>query len=84
MVVAVVDRNGKVVKEPKIKIELELSGGSGKLEGKLERDTRDGVAVFDDLKVDDPGDGKVLRASARDHAELGTVESRSFRIEEKD
>ena len=78
------DRNGQVVRDPKIKIELELVAGSGKLEGKVDRDTKDGVAVFDDLKIDEPGDGKVLRASARDHAELGTVQSRSFRIEEKD
>jgi Big-like domain-containing protein len=80
--VAVVDRDGNVVTEPNFKIELELASGSGKLEGKVEKDTKEGVAVFDDLKVNEPGDGKVLRASARDHAELGTVESNPFGVED--
>jgi adhesin/invasin len=84
VVVALVDRSGAVVRDQKVSIELELVSGSGKLGGKTEHDTRDGVATFDDLKVDEPGEGKVLRASAREHAELGTVESRAFRIEGKD
>jgi hypothetical protein len=84
VVVGVVDRNGVPLILTRVKIELELVAGSGKLEGKLERETQNGFAVFDDLKVDEPGDGKVLRAAARDHPELGTVESRTFRIEEKD
>jgi hypothetical protein len=84
VVVAVVDRNGVPLILTRVKIQLELVAGSGKLEGKLERETQNGFAVFEDLKIDEPGDGKVLRASARDHPELGTVESRTFRIEEKD
>ncbi|MFL5495405.1 MAG: Ig-like domain-containing protein [Gemmatimonadales bacterium] len=81
VVVAVVDRNGDLVQESGIKIAIELSSGSGKLEGKREKDTKNGIVVFDDLKVTEPGDGKVLRASAPGEAQLGTVESRPFRIE---
>jgi Big-like domain-containing protein len=82
VVVAVVDRNGDLVRESGIKIEVELASGSGKLEGKREKDTKNGVAVFDDLQVTEPGDRKVLRALAPDEAHLGTVESRPFRVEE--
>jgi hypothetical protein len=81
VVVGVVDRNGDLVQESGIKIEIELARGSGKLEGKREKDTKNGIAVFDDLKVTEPGDGKVLRALAPDEAHLGSVESRPFRIE---
>ena len=82
MVVEVVDRNGDLVRDPSIKIKLELASGSGKLEGKREKNTKDGIATFDDIKVTEPGDGKVLRALAPDDAQLGTVESRPFRVEE--
>lgn len=82
VVVAVVDRNGEVVTDFKIKIEVVLAAGSGKLGGKREQDTRDGLATFDDLKVDEPGDGKVLRAFAPREPVLGTVESRPFRVVE--
>jgi len=82
VVVEVVDRNGDLVRSPNIKIRLELASGSGKLEGKREKDTKDGIATFDDIKVTDPGDGKVLRALAPDDAQLGTVESRPFRVDE--
>jgi hypothetical protein len=81
VVVAVVDRNGDLVQESGIKIAIELASGSGKLEGKREKDTKNGIAVFDDLKVTEPGDGKVLRARAPDEAQLGSVESRPFRVE---
>jgi hypothetical protein len=82
VVVGVVDRNGDLVQESGIKIKIELASGSGKLEGKLEKDTKNGIAVFDDLKVTEPGDGKVLRARAPDEAQLGIVESHPFRVEE--
>ena len=82
VVVEVVDRNGDLVRDPSIKIKLELASGSGKLEGKQEKDTKDGIATFDDIKVTEPGDGKVLRALAPDDAQLGTVESRPFRVGE--
>ena len=81
VVVEVVDRNGDLVRSPKIKIRLELASGSGNLEGKREKDTKDGIATFDDIKVTEPGDGKVLRALAPDDAQLGTVESRPFRVD---
>jgi hypothetical protein len=80
--VAVVDSDGAVVPEFKFKIAVELANGEGKLDGKREVDTKDGVAVFDDLKIDDAGEGFVLRALAPDDAFLGTVESRAFRVEE--
>jgi hypothetical protein len=82
VVVGVVDRNGDLVQESGIKIEIELASGSGKLEGKREKDTKNGIAVFDDRKLTEPGDGKVLRALAPDEAHLGIVESRPFRVEE--
>jgi hypothetical protein len=82
VVVGVVDRNGDLVQESGIKIKLELASGSGKLEGKVEKDTKNGTAVFDDLKVTEPGDEKVLRALAPDDTDLGTVESRAFQIED--
>jgi len=82
VVVEVVDRNGDLVRDPSIKIKLELASGSGKLEGKREKNTKDGIATFDDIKVTEPGDGKVLRALAPDDAHLSTVESRPFRVEE--
>jgi adhesin/invasin len=82
VVVGVVDRNGDLVQESGIKIKLELASGSGKLEGKVEKDTKNGTAVFDDLKVTEPGDEKVLRALAPDDTHLGTVESRAFQIED--
>jgi hypothetical protein len=82
VVVGVVDRNGDLVQESGIKIKIELASGSGKLEGKLEKDTKNGIAVFDDLKVTEPGDGKVLRARAPDEAQLGIVESHPFQVEE--
>jgi hypothetical protein len=82
VIVAVVDSDGAVVPEFKFKIALELAQGGGKLEGRREADTKDGLAVFDDLKINDPGEGFVLRALAPDDAYLGTVESRAFRVEE--
>ena len=72
----------RVEKDFTIKIELVLASGSGKLGGKREQDTKDGIATFADLKVDEPGDGKVLRALAPEGAFLGFVESQPFRVEE--
>ena len=80
MVVAVVDQNGELVRDGKIKIELALVAGSGKLDGKREQDTKDGVATFDDLKLDDAGPGKVLRASAPKDVVLGTADSEPFGV----
>jgi hypothetical protein len=79
VVVAVVDRNGDLVREPRFKIRVELASGSGKLEGKRDRDTKEGTAVFDDLEVNEPG-RKVLRASAPEDGRLGTVESVAFQV----
>jgi len=80
VVVAVVDRDGALVPDFKIRVELELAAGSGKLGGKHEVDTKDGVAVFDDLKLDEAGEGKALLALAPEEAYLGTVESEPFDI----
>lgn len=84
VVVAVVNRNGDVVTDFKIKIEVVLAEGSGKLEGKREQETENGLATFDDLKIDEAGDRKVLRALAPEEPFLGTVESRPFRVEEEE
>lgn len=80
--VVVVDRDGTLVPDFKIRVKLELSAGSGKLGGTREADTKDGVAVFADLKVDKAGEGKVLRALAPEDAYLGTVESEPFAVHE--
>ena len=80
--IAVVDLNGDAVAEFKTKVRLELAAGSGKLGGKVEQDTKDGVATFEDLKVDEVGDGKVLRALAHEAGYLGTVESAPFAVVE--
>jgi hypothetical protein len=82
IVVAVVDQNDNVVPDFKIKIELVTAGESVKLGGKRERDTEDGIATFDDLKVEDESDGVVLRALAPEEPFLGVVESRAFRVED--
>lgn len=82
--VAVMDRAGRLVPDFKIKIEVVLAQGSGELKGKRDRDTKDGIAVFDDLKVDEPGSDNVLRALAPKEPFLGIVESRPFRVAEED
>ena len=80
VIVAVVDQNGEVVRDYKVKIEVVLAAGSGSLDGKRERDTKDGVATFDDLKLHEAGLGKVLRAAAADDAFLGIAESEPFAV----
>jgi hypothetical protein len=79
---AVVDQSGAPVPDFKTRIRLELAEGSGKLGGKPEQDTKDGVAIFEDLRVDEAGDGKVLRALAPVASYLGTVESAPFAVTE--
>jgi hypothetical protein len=77
----VVDVNGGLVTDFKTKIQLQLADG-GKLEGGREKDTQDGIATFDDLKVDKPGSGSVLQAFAPDDGFLGIVQSQPFNVEE--
>jgi hypothetical protein len=80
LVVAVTDENGMVVRDFKTKIEIVLAAGSGSLEGKREQDTKDGTASFTDLKLDEIGLGKVLRASAPKDTLVGTAESAPFAV----
>ena len=80
VIVAVVDQDGEVVRDSKVKIEIVLAAGSGSLDGKRERDTKDGVATFDDLKLDEAGLGKVLRALAPEDAFLGSADSEPFAV----
>ena len=80
LVVAVTDENGMVVRDFKTKIEIVLAAGSGSLEGKREQDTKDGTATFTDLKLDEVGLGKVLRASAPKDPFVGAAESDPFAV----
>jgi Bacterial Ig-like domain (group 1) len=80
LVVAVTDENGMVVRDFKTKIEIVLAAGSGSLEGKREQDTKDGTATFTDLKLDEIGLGKVLRASAPKDPFVGAAESAPFAV----
>lgn len=82
VVVAVVDGDGRVVVDFKRRIELELTG-AGELGGKRTADTKDGFAVFNDVKVKLPGSGYVLRARATEDAALGSVDSRPFDVTER-
>ena len=82
VVIAIMDQDG-ILPDLSAKIQIELAAGEGKLEGKTTADTRNGFAVFDDLKIKDgSGTGYVLRAFAPEEAELGSIESRAFRVEE--
>jgi hypothetical protein len=80
LVVAVMDEHGMVVRDFKTKIEIVLVAGSGSLEGKREQDTKDGTATFADLKLDEVGLGKVLRASAPKDPLVGAAESAPFAV----
>jgi Bacterial Ig-like domain (group 1) len=80
LVVAVTDENGMVVRDFKTKIEIVLAAGSGSLEGKREQDTKDGTATFTDLKLDEIGLGKVLRASAPKDPFVSAAESAPFAV----
>ncbi len=78
--VAVVDRFGSIVPVSKVKIRISLDPREKELKGDREEDTQDGVATFDDLKVDRDGEDYVLTASAPEFPELGTVESEPFEV----
>ncbi|MGH3369755.1 MAG: Ig-like domain-containing protein [Nocardioidaceae bacterium] len=78
--VAVVDQNGNLVAESGIRIRIELVPDNGRLRGDRNRDTENGVAVFDDLEVQRGGEGYRLRASAPDLPGLGTAESEPFDV----
>jgi hypothetical protein len=78
--VAVVDPFGSVVPLSDVKIRMELVPMANQLEGDREEDTQAGVAIFDDLRIDRDGEDYVLRASAPDLPELGSVVSEPFDI----
>lgn len=80
--VAVVDESGRIVPEPKMRIQVALGGGWARLGGKREADTKDGIATFDDLEVEDSGDGLFLRAFAPKALFLGFVQSDPFTVRE--
>ncbi|MCX7723549.1 MAG: immunoglobulin domain-containing protein, partial [Verrucomicrobiae bacterium] len=65
VVVQVQTANGVPVASNGVPITLALSSGSGTLSGTLTRYTDEtGKAVFDDLRIDTPGTGKQLTATA--------------------
>jgi hypothetical protein len=79
--VEVLDRNGNRVTRGEFRIRLELTGNDdGKLKGHRDERTRSGVATFDELEVDKPGDYR-LRATADG---LAAAESNVFRIFDED
>jgi hypothetical protein len=79
--VEVLDQDGNRVTDEEIEIKLELSGDEdGKLKGHDKERTRDGVATFDKIKVDEEGDYR-LRASADG---LPSVDSDQFEVHDDD
>ena len=75
--IVVLDQDGERVTEGQFEIMLELTGdGDGELKGDRSERTRFGVAVFNDLKVDEEGDYR-LHASTDG---LQSVDSDQFEI----
>lgn len=81
--VAVVDPFGTIVPLSKVKIRITLNPMPNRLKGDHEEDTQGGVAIFDDLRIDRDGEGYVLRASAPELPELGSVESEPFAVTDR-
>ncbi|MBA3659108.1 MAG: hypothetical protein H0W67_05880, partial [Gemmatimonadales bacterium] len=78
--VAVEDAAGNPVTSPGFQVTLDLARSSDeriRLRGDLSRRTEEGVAVFDDLRVDSEAGDLRLRAQADG---LSDVESASFEI----
>lgn len=80
VVVAIVDVAGNVVSLSNVEIRISTGPGDGKLDGHEKRDTQNGVAIFDDLRIKKDGDGYVLTATASRRPELGQVTSNSFDV----
>lgn len=83
--VAVVNGEGEVVPVSGVEIRLELIRGhrpSRELEGTTAQVTENGVAVFPDLEVDRDDEDYLLRATAPNHPELGSVDSETFDVED--
>jgi hypothetical protein len=78
LTVAVQDRNGKTVREGVYSVNLALKQkGGAALSGNLTAKTVNGIATFDDVKINKAGDGYRLVASAD---RLKTVTSSTFRV----
>jgi Bacterial Ig-like domain (group 1) len=78
--VAIVDGAGSVVSLSGVSIRLSLAPQNGQLRGHENRDTDNGVAVFDDLSVHKDGSGYVLTASAPSRGDLGEATSDPFDV----
>jgi hypothetical protein len=78
--VAILDEDGDVVTEGSFEVKLELQGGDedAELKGKDKKETKSGIATFDDLKVDREGHYR-LRASTDG---LPSANSNEFEVEE--
>jgi hypothetical protein len=77
--VEVLDQNGTRVTEAEIEINLDLIGDEDELDGDDQERTRDGVATFDKLEVDQEGEYR-LRATADG---LPAVESNTFEVHDR-
>jgi hypothetical protein len=75
--VAVLDQNGDRVTGAQLEIKLELTGhDNGHLKGHTSETTRSGVAIFDDIEVDEAGDYRLHATSDG----LPPVDSDAFQI----
>jgi len=64
--VSVLDNNNNIVTEFNeiISIAIASNPGNGNLSGTLQKNAQNGIAVFDDLSIDTPGDGYTLQTTA--------------------
>ncbi|HEY9015468.1 MAG TPA: hypothetical protein VIM84_10450, partial [Gemmatimonadales bacterium] len=79
VIVGVLDEAGHLVTGEDFEINLQLQGHS-KLKGHTRERTREGLARFDDLQVEDEGEYRLVASTDG----IPPVESKSFEIQEHD
>jgi hypothetical protein len=83
ILVAIVDGGGNVVPLSDVRIQLSLTPQNLQLGGHDSRNTANGIAVFDDIKVKRAGTGYVLTATAPSRPDLGQVASDPFDVNKR-
>jgi hypothetical protein len=78
--VAIVDAAGAVAPQSGVPIQLSITPGDGKLQGRDTQDTNNGIAVFDGVGSRQEGSGYVLTASAPTRSDLGEATSDPFDV----